>query len=277
MKRPSKPKSGSRDHGQGRAPSDGSPDAELEVARKHAHFHRVLGELLTTLGRETQTFWLSGDRHEIGDGPERNRYAKAVYVAKDLAPYRGALDELDGVRAEALSLMGAQEPTPSLLSPKVCEGVAEARILTNTGFASRRRARADVIAALAAQRDAAEAALDAFASYPERAHKRDEIAQELSELSAALHALRASRSASLRQHYRYTRHMCHIHYLDPERFDQLYVGDVGVVLQGPAPRVARHDPRRRKHRRTEGAVPVASFGPYLFYEEDAWQAARGSS
>lgn len=264
-----------------RTPHDGVDetlgDSDLEIARRHAHFHRVLGGLLVELGRMANTFWLSGDHHEIREVPEPNEYAKAVYVVEDLEPYRGALEELAEVQAEALSVMGVPEPTPSLLAPKVCEGVAEARILTNTGFASRRRAREDVIATLASQRDAAEAALVTFASYPEREHKRDEIAEELSELNAALHGLEASGAAYLRQHYRYTRYMCHVHYEDPGRFDQLYVGDVGVVLQGSAPDVARHDPRRRKHRRTEGVEPIASFGPYLFYDEDAWREARASS
>ena len=261
----------------GESPDQDANASEREVARKHAHFHRVLGALLIDLGRLAQVFWLSDDHHVVTDDPEPNRYAKAVYVLADVAPYRPALAELEEVRAEALSLMGVREPTQSLLIPKIRLGVTEARILTNTGFASRRRARQDVIATLRAQRDATEAALVTFASYPERAHKRDEIADELSELNAALHDLEASNADLLRQHYRYTRYMCHVHYQDPERFDQLYVGDVGVVLQGADPRVARHDPRRRKHRRTEGVEPIASVGAYLFYEEDAWRAARASS
>ena len=261
----------------GNSASDASADREREISRKHAHFHRVLGAFLVDLGREAETFWLSDDHHEVTDEPERNRYAKAVYVVEDIARYASPLEELDEVRAEALSLLGAKEPTPSLLAPKVCVDVTEARILTNTGFASRRRSRSDVVNTLAAQRDATEAALVTFASYPERAHKRDEIAEDLSELNAALHALESSHATYLRQHYRYTRYMCHVHYSDPGRFDQLYVGDVGVILQGSAPHVTRHDPRRRTHRRTEGVKPIANYGPYLFYDEDAWQSARASS
>ena len=262
----------------GESASEASAEIEQEIARKHAHFHRVLGELLTDLGREAKrTFWLNDDHHEVTNDPKRNRYAKAVYVVEEIKPFQETLRELEKLQAEALALMGAHEPTPSLLTPKVCTEVAEARILTNTGFASRRRARADVIAKLGAQRDATEAALVTFASYPERTHKRDEIAEELSALNAALHGLEASTAEFLRQHYRYTRYMCHVHYDDPDRFDQLYVGDVGVVLQGSSARVTRHDPRRKKHRRTEGVEPIASVGPYLFYEEDAWRAARASS
>ena len=277
MDRTSNEDTASPHSGAGESPDEDATASEREVARRHAHFHRVLGELLVDLGRETHVFWLSDDHHDVTDDPEPNRYAKAVYVLDDVSRYRAALAELEEVRAEALSLMGVREPTQSLLMPKICLGVTKARILTNTGFASRRRARADVMATIAAQRDATEAALVTFASYPERAHQRDRIAEELSELNAALHGLESANATFLRQHYRYTRYMCHVHYQDPDRFDQLYVGDVGVVLQGANPSVARHDPRRRKHRRTVGVEPVASVGPYLFYEEDAWRAARASS
>lgn len=248
-----------------------------QIARKHAHFHRLLGALLVDLGEGVETHWLSEEGHAVTDDPERNAYAKAVYVVHDLGPFTARLAQLDDVRHEAMDLMGVPEPPASLLTPKVFTGVTEARILTNTGFASRTRKRVDVLASLTAQRDTTESALAMFQSFPERTHKRDEIAQELSEIDAALMALEASDAESLRQHYRYTRHMCHVYYQEPGAFDQIYVGDVGVVLQGVAPQVARHAPKRRKHRRTTGIEPLAKVGPYVFYEEVAWRAARERS
>ena len=255
----------------------GTPAAEsreTQIARRYAHFHRVLGGLLVSLGEEAETFWLGGQEHLVTDEPIDNAYAKAIYVVRDLGPYEGALAELAEVQAEAMALIGNDEPTHALLTPKVCRAVREARILTNTGFASRVRERSAVVARFAGQRDVALAAREAFASFAGRQDKLQAIERELAELEGALLALRASEVATLREHYRYTRYMCHVHYEDPGAFDQLYVGDVGIVLQGREPDVGRHRPPRRRHRRTPGVEPVATIGPYVYYEERAWREAR---
>jgi hypothetical protein len=252
-------------------------NVETRVARRYAHFHRVLGDLLLDLGEHARTFWLTGDRHRVTDEPVANRYAKAVYVLRDLAPFEAALAELTEVQAEAMQLIGNAEPTQSLLIPKVCRNVTEARILENTGFASRARERSHVLARLGRQRDAARAALETFASYPARLDKQREIQGELAELERGLAVLQASEARKLREHYRYPRWMCHVYYEDPDAFDQLYVGDVGVILQGRHADVRRHDPKRRKHRRTEGVEPLVAIGPYVFYDEGDWRAARERS
>ena len=247
---------------------------ETKIERRYAHFHRVLGELLVRLGEREQTFWLEGERHRIVDAIEANEYAKAVYVVPDLRPYEDDLAELAEVRADALALMGASEPTQALLTPKVCRGVARARILSNTAFASRARARSDVLNRFAARRDAAVAAAETFAGYSDRQAKLEEIERELDALEAGLRALRSTNAVELREHYRYQRFMCHVHYPAPREFDQLYVGDVGIILQGRDAEVQRHRPKRRKHRRTPGIEPLAIIGPYTFYEEHAWREAR---
>ena len=255
----------------------GSPPAEpraTRIARRYAHFHRVLGALLARLGEEVDTFWLGGDGHRITDEPVDNAYAKAVYVVRELTPYQDDLAELAEVQAEAMALIGNAEPTHALLTPKICQAVREARILTNTGFASRARERSAVVARLSGQRDAALAARETFASFGGREGKLQAIERELAVLERALRALRASDAATLREHYRYTRHMCHVHYEDPDAFDQLYVGDVGIILQGRSPHVRRHRPKRRRHRRTPDVEPIATVGPYVFYEERAWREAR---
>lgn len=252
----------------------GRESLETRIARRYAHFHRVLGELLVALAERERTLWLTDARHRITSEPEDNRYAKAVYVLADLTQHEEALERLADVQREAMALIGNATPTQSLLIPKVCRHVREARILTNTGFASRVRERADVLARLETRRADAAAALETFAGFPDRVEKRREIEAEIGELEAGLRALRASAGEQLREHYRYPRHMCHVYYEDPAAFDQLYVGDVGIVLQGATAEVRRHDPKRRKHRRTPGVEPVASIGPYVYYDEAAWQEAR---
>lgn len=247
---------------------------DTRIARRYAHFHRVLGDLLLDLGKSATTHWLTHDRHRVTDEPTENRYAKAVYVLRDLSTVGPRLAELRDVQADAMRLIGNAEPTQSLLLPKVCERVTEARILENIGFASRARKRADVLARLARQRDVAESALETFSSYPSRLEKQVELQAELAELERGLRALRASDALTLREHYRYPRWMCHVYYEDPDAFDQLYVGDVGVILQGRNADVRRHDPKRRKHRRTEGVEPLVAVGPYVFYDEGEWRAAR---
>lgn len=248
---------------------------ETRIERRYAHFHRVLGDLLLRLGREADTFWLVDARHRVTDASQPNEYARAVYVIEDLAPYETVLSELERVQAEALRLIGNGRPTQALLMPKVCRNVREARILENTGFASRARKRSDVLDRLLRQRAAAEVARERLFGFRDRADTVAAIERELRELEAGIASLQSKVGDTLREHYRYVRHMCHVYYRAPAgAFDQLYVGDVGVILQGESPEVHRHDPRRRKHRRTPGIEPLASIGPYVYYDEAAWREAR---
>lgn len=254
-------------------PNHGPAD-DVRIARHYAHFHRVLGELLLALSEREQTFWLTADRHRVTPKEADNRYAKAVYVVSDLTPYEDDFAELEEVRGKALARMGSPMASQALLVPKVCRNVDVARILENTGFSSRSRKRSDVLGRLAQWRETALAARSVFAGFASRAEKLREIQRELGEIDAGLRALEAVDAAVLREHYRYPRYMCHVYYGDSDAFDQLYVGDVGVVLQGRRAQVRRHAPKRRKHRRTKGVTPLATVGPYVFYDEEAWREAR---
>lgn len=258
----------------------GSSTASAEPARvdrRYARFHRILGELLVRLGSDARTFWLTDDRHRIGATGTDNSYAKAVYVAPDLDRYEPALAELDDAQRDAMAAAGLEEPTQSLLTPKVCRDVRAARILTNTGFSSRARDRDAILDRFERQLQSAREGLEAFYGTPGREARVRELEDEIRELTAGMEALRQSGEGVFREHYRYPRYMCHVYYEDPDAFDQLYVGDVGVILQGRRADVERHQPLRRRHRRTEGVEPVAEIGPYVFYEESAWQRARADA
>ncbi len=57
------------------------------VDRTYAHFHRVLGGLLTELSALLGVLWLSDKEHVLRGEGERNTYARAVYRVSSLEPF----------------------------------------------------------------------------------------------------------------------------------------------------------------------------------------------
>ena len=115
------------------------------IERAYAHFHRLLGALLTDLAEEPDVVWIDEEGHDIRPDGESNRYRKALYPLPYPEGYLTRLEELAKVQADILDLQGRTEPTRALLTPLLIHGVTHARLRRHTSYFSREVARHNLL------------------------------------------------------------------------------------------------------------------------------------
>lgn len=117
----------------------------MRLELNYAHFHWVLSGLLEELAEQPGTTWLFDEGHLFAEHYQDNRYHKALYPVQDMSPFEARLEELLGVQAEAVQILGVKKVPHGLLTPQVLDGVRFVRLLRHQNYNPRRLSKAEVL------------------------------------------------------------------------------------------------------------------------------------
>jgi hypothetical protein len=249
-------------------------DTTSGVERAYAHFHRVLGTLLSELSATAETTWLEEEGHIIRPDYEHNEYRPAIYCVPDLGPYQEQLVELNLVQGSILEETGRKRPGRNLLPPLVADSVHYIRISRYEGQTGRNVTREQVLNRLEQVLGQTRLNLSEFEIYATRDDpRRKQIENEVRTASSAIDLIQASSIVDFRETYRQTVIRPYVYHLDGTS-NQLHLRNQGLLAAGPAIRIGwREGPR--KTRSDKITLPaLASVGNYAFYDLAAWEEAR---
>ena len=250
-------------------------EVENRADRTYAHFHRVLGTLLTELGALPGVIWLTDQRHVLRGSGERNDYAWAIYRVGELGPYREALAELEAVQQSAVIEMGLGRVPRELLLPQVIEGVSYVQLGESGGYRSSPKAKKAVLAILETALKTTQKNLGEFQRYG----GEDEGTRRLGAEVEAIEKVKETVLDAPEQPYR-------VRVWQPQRFNPyIYQGDAeprqvrcrkhGLILVGES--IGMRPPRQVRRVRSDKRKlePLFAFGRTEVYLESDWQEAKG--
>ena len=247
---------------------------ERRVDQTYAHFHRVLGTLVTELGALPGVIWLTDQRHMLrGDGA-RNDYAWAIYRVAELELYREALAELEVVQQRAVGEMGLGRVPRELLLPQVIEGVSYVQLGESGGYRSSPKEKKAVLAILETALKTTQKNLSEFQRYG----GEDEGTRRLGAEVEAIEKVKEKVANAPEQPYR-------VRVWQPQRFNPyIYQGDAeprqvrcrkhGLILVGES--IGMRPPREVRRVRSDKRElePLFAFGRTQVYLERDWQEAK---
>ncbi len=248
--------------------------AEGRADRTYAHFHRVLGALVTELGALPGVIWLTDQRHVLpGDGA-RNDYAWAIYRVSELGPYRAPLAELEVVQQRAVTELGLGRVPRELLLPQVIEGVTHVQLGESGGYRSSPKEKKAVLAILETALKTTQKNLSEF----QRHGGEDEGTRRLGAEVEAIEKVKETVLDAPEQPYR-------VRVWQPQRFNPyIYRGDAeprqvrcrkhGLILVGES--IGMRPPREVRRVRSDKRKlkPLFAFGRTQVYLESDWQGAK---
>jgi len=248
--------------------------ASRPLERALAHFHRLLGELLTHLvedghNGEAEIVWLDERKEHRIREDEPNEYARAVYLLKDLGRYERVIQEMAQVESEVQELYAQLGVDKSpLVTPDVRLGLAHVRVQKVDTFVSSTMTGASARGSLAQTRNALAKDL-AF----ERGAGLSGAAEALAEAESALAALKDVENVRVR--WPMTRYHAVLHPLDPDApGERVYVTKAGLIAVGPGVTLSRADAPRRRRRDRVTIAPLAEYQGRLYFDLKEWEAAR---
>lgn len=245
-----------------------------DIERIYAHFHRVLADLLTQLEQDTDTTWLTDERHQLSGDYVRNSYAPAVYVTDTLEKWADQLRELDDVQAEALETAGRSRPGRNLLPPLTADGVTHVRISRHEGQTGRTVEPEAALRRLAQIEEQTVANLKRFEDHYTRFDPgRKRVEKELTDIRQAAALLREAGPVRLRETYAQTVIRPYLYFADGSS-RQLHMRQTGLLVAGPKPEVSwRTGPRLTRSDKID-IPPLVQAGRLTFYNADDWEEAR---
>lgn len=249
---------------------------ESRADRTYAHFHRVLGTLLTELGALPGVIWLTDQRHVLRGDRERNDYAWAIYRVGELEPYLAPLAELEAVQQKAVKEMGLGQVPRELLLPQVIEGVSYVQLGESGGYRSSPKEKKAVLAILETALRTTRKNLGEFQRY---GGEHDEGTRRLGAEVEAIEKVKETVLGAPEQPYR-------VRVWQPQRFNPyIYQGDAeprqvrcrkhGLILVGES--IGMRPPREVRRVRSDKRKlePLFAFGRTQVYFESDWQEAKG--
>lgn len=271
---------GERGDRQKNAAADSGPPARRAqestgVDRLYAHFHRVLGELLTELAQLPGVEWTNGVAgHEIRPDGQRNTYRPALYPVPDAAPYEAPLRQLATIQQDLLALTGSARPGRNLLGPLLLRGVHHVRLSRHRGQTGRTVTRRQALARLAELYAQSRSNLRKFERYA-TGHdpRREALERETRALADALEAVRNAPEERLRESYRYEVVRPYVYFEDGAA-QQLHMREHGLILEGGAVSISWQQGPRRPRSDRVAIQPLALAGNLSFYPLSAWEAAK---
>ncbi len=249
---------------------------KLQKVRQHyGHFHRVLGELLTTLVDQEHTHWLTpAQGHTITPDGQDNGYHKAIYALSNLEPYKDALSKLAAVQTDVLQLLGRSKATPGVLLPTVLEGVQFIRLNAHTNRISERLEKPQTLGRLDKLITQQQTNLDQFRRHQTLHDPRfDKVAAELKALEDARKRIKASKEETFRFRTAQAKVLPYI-YLQDGGVATPYVNDHGLLAVGPEVTITVNTARRRGRSDKIDAPTLFDDGYITIYEESTWQAGK---
>lgn len=245
-----------------------------KVERHYAHFHRVLSGLLAELAEQPGTTWLFDEGHLFAEHYTDNRYHKALYPVQHLGPFKARLEELRGVQAEAVQILGVKKVPHGLLTPQVLDGVQFVRLMRHENYNLKRLAKAEVLGRYQGKLQNALAAFEAFRQGSWGAHDPGlkDVEAEVRALEHGLARIDACDDEAFREHYRFERVPASV-YRAHHPMKQYHVRDVGLILVGDDVRVAWADGVRQRRSDRVELEPLLACGPLEVYSSRAWDEA----
>jgi hypothetical protein len=244
------------------------------IERSYAHFHRLLGSLLTDLSQEAGVVWIDEEGHTITPEGENNRYRKALYPLPYPEHYLQRIEELETLQAEILELQAREEPTRALLTPLVLHGVNHARLRRHTSYFSREVSRDNLLERYRQHLETSKQALRSFEHYASTDDpKREALEEEITALAEGLNRIEATDEASLRERIRRQTVIPYV-YLQDGRVLRPYPRNAGLILIGPNVTISWNDSYRRERSDKVKLEPLLAVGKVEVYSEQAWREAN---
>lgn len=252
---------------------------ELRHVRRHyAHFHRVLGELLTQLLAEERVWWV-GDKqeHTINPDGENNVYGKAVYTLPTLEPYQTSLNELRAVQLETMTLLGksTSRPNAAITLPVILFGVETIRINRVHKRITEPLTKPQALGRMDRLINHQRTNLDAFRRYQTFHDPRLEaVAQQVQGLEDAKAFIQASNDDTFRFRTAQLEVRAYT-YLQDGSVQNVYVTDHGLLAVGASIHVSFNTNTRKPRADQVRALPFYQDDHVRIYEERVWQEGKG--
>ena len=246
---------------------------ESRVDQTYAHFHRVLGELLTELAALPGTLWLADQEQHVlrGEG-ERNTYARALYRVASLEPYRERLAELSGVQQQGVVALGLSKPPRELLLPQVIEQVTHVRLSETSVYrttpVSKDKAVAKIDTALTTTRKN----LSEFQHYGTQDDGVKRLEAEVKAIEAVRETVLHAEEETYRVRVKQVRYRPYVYLLN-EKPLQVDSRTHGLILVGPDIDVSYPNEVRRTRSDQRILEPLFEYGKTRIYFERVWQEA----
>ncbi len=246
---------------------------DYRVDMTYAHFHRVLGELLTELAALPGVLWLTDKEQHVmrGEG-ERNTYARAVYRVSELVPYQDRLSELAGVQQQAMTESGLGKVPRELLLPQIVEHVTHVRLSETTIYrstpVSKEKALAKIDTALSTTRKN----LSEFQRYGAQDDGVKRLESEVRHIAAVREAVLHAEEETYRVRVRQMRYRPYV-YLAGGKPVQVDSRTHGLILVGPDIGVSYPNAVRQTRSDQRILEPLFAFGKTRIYYERDWQEA----
>ena len=243
------------------------------VDRTYAHFHRVLGELLTELSALPGVLWLSDKQQHVlrGEG-ERNTYARAVYRVSSLEPYRERLAELTGVQQQGVAELGLGRVPRELLLPQVVENVTHVRLSEIPVYRTTPVAKEKVLAKIDTALTTTKKNLAEFQRYGTRDDGVKRLGAEVEAIETVRKTVVQAQEDLYRLRVKQVRYRPYV-YLLGEKPQQVDSRTHGLILVGPDIGVSYPNTVRQTRSDQRTLKPLFEFGKTRIYYERVWQEA----
>ena len=245
---------------------------DTRVDQTYAHFHRVLGALLTELSALPGTLWLTDEEQHVlrGEG-ERNTYARALYRVSSLEPYRERLAELLEVQQQGVTSLGLSRVPRELLLPQVIEQVTHVRLSETSVYrttpVSKDKAVAKIDTALATTRKN----LSEFQRYGAQDDGVRRLEAEVKAIETVRETVLRAEEETYRVRVKQVRYRPYV-YLAGKKPVQVDSRTHGLIVVGPDIDVSYPNAVRQTRSDQRVVEPLFEFGKTRIYFERDWQA-----
>ncbi len=243
------------------------------VDRTYAHFHRVLGGLLTELSALPGVLWLSDkEQHVLRGEGERNSYARAIYRISDLEPYRERLTELMGVQQQGVVEFGLGRVPRELLLPQVIENVTHVRLSETPVYRTTPVAKEKVLAKIDTALTTTKKNLAEFQRYGAQDDGVRRLEAEVKAIETVRETVVQAQEETYRLRVKQVRYRPYV-YLLGEKPLQVDSRTHGLILVGQDIGVSRPNAVRQTRSDQRTVEPLFEFGKTRIYFERDWQEA----
>ncbi len=245
---------------------------DTPIDQTYAHFHRVLGGLLTELSALPGVLWLSDKEHVLrGDG-ERNTYARAVYRVSSLEPYHERLAELLGVQQQGVAELGLGRVPRELLLPQVIENVTHVRLSEIPVYRTTPVAKDKVLAKIDTALATTKKNLAEFQRYGTQDDGVKRLGAEVKAIEAVRKTVAQAQEDVYRLRVKQLRFRPYVYLLN-EKPLQVDSRTHGLILVGPDIGVSYPNAVRQTRSDQRILEPLFEFGKTRIYYERDWQEA----
>jgi hypothetical protein len=263
--------------------AEGSEEHQV-ILRGYARFHRILGELLGELVKDTSPLWLTEQREHLlfldtEQAPMRNVYGKALYPVASLEPYGEKITELSLAQQDVLGKVKHSDTPHGLLMPVVKENVVQVKLNKHVNYGSDTRGAAAIRSDLQERIEKRKRILARdFEPYRNLASdpRLEGLEQEIKRLEAAVVLLGDYTDTLLRKRAKHERLFAAVYQQTGEGLvtEHVYVRDAGLIVVGESIPIFPVGGKRKERSDKVRLEPLVRYDNVEVFEESVWQAAK---